>query len=621
MASRLQSGVSLATGLTCQFAKTLLAPDTRVPLHSPESAAAPASTSVAAARQPAGPEAGSAEEPASRREGLVRQLLESVVCLALAVIFFRAFVLEGYIISTGSMAPHLLGYHKRVRCPDCGTDFAFGTAFDQDVVISGMARCPNCGQDRIDVTKIPRNDGDQLLVFKYAYLNRDPRRWEVVVFLNPNNPTQAYVKRVVGLPGEAIEVLDGDVLINGRLERKPLAIQRATRIAVFDHDHPGTGEDWLPRWLADGQWSRSGRSFVLSHGADSSGGNSVSDAAPSGPGTLAAAEVAPEEAHPGGETSTESADEWNWCHYLHWPRRVDRPGQDESLDPVEVTPNPISDRYGYNRIVGSRGEFSVHDLMWSGRVRLGKTGQFSVVIHNRNRWGVCILDVERARLDAWVVPPGQLDLPFDDPSFRPHASVPLRGEWMTPEVELEVSCFDYQLCISVNGQPLIEQPFETAAQIPGQKTPSPLQTREPDTVAGFRPGDAPASTGPIEQTAGFRATDEETAPPSRIHFGGRNGTFAVKKLTIFRDVFYTSTQGSHAVGRPYRLGDDEFFFLGDNSPVSLDSRGWRDPVVPRRLIVGQPLIVHLPSRPGRIRIGDSEWFFRVPDFSRIRYIR
>ena len=68
------------------------------------------------------------------------------------------------------------------------------------------------------------------------------------------------------------------------------------------------------------------------------------------------------------------------------------------------------------------------------------------------------------------------------------------------------------------------------------------------------------------------------------------------------------------------MGDDEFFFLGDNSPVSLDSRGWRAPVVPRHLIVGKPIVVHLPSKPGRIRIGGREWFFRVPDFSRIRYI-
>ena len=591
-----------------------------MPLSQPESPARLPFPAVDAA--PGNLQGEEVSQAPGRRESLARQLLESVTCLAMAVIFFRAFILEGYIISTGSMAPHLLGYHKRIQCPDCEYQFTFGTAFDQAVPRSQFARCPNCGQNHIDVSKIPRNDGDQLLVFKYAYLNRDPLRWEIVVFLNPNNPTQAYVKRVTGLPGESIEVLDGDVLINGRLSRKPISIQRATRIAVFDHDHPAKSDDWLPRWLADGQWSRSGRSFMLGpespdeETADEEA--SASTASFAGPrGLLAAAETPPE--RPFVSTPAEETGDWNWCHYLHWPRHVDRQAvKDGSTEPTEVAPAPISDRYGYNRVSGSRGKYTVHDLMWNGQVQLGKTGQFSVVVHNRDRWGVCILDVDRARLDAWVVTDEQLDRPFDDPTFKPHSSIPLRGEWMTPEVDLEVSCFDYQLCVAINGHSLIEQPFETAGIIPQQKPSS--QSSEPDTVAGFRPGDV-STTGAIEQTVAFRHTSNEDTTPSRVHFGGRKGTFLVRDLTIFRDVHYTSSQGSHAVGQPYSLGDDEFFFLGDNSPVSLDSRGWRDPVVPRHLIVGKPIVVHLPSKPGRIRIGGREWFFRVPDFSRIRYIR
>ncbi|MDG2358741.1 MAG: hypothetical protein P8M20_03715, partial [Planctomycetaceae bacterium] len=116
--------------------------------------------------------------------GLFRQIVESLACLAVAVIVFRAFLLEGYIISTGSMAPSLLGYHKQVVCPDCKYEFAFGVAFDRPTMApSQMATCPNCGQGAIDLTKVPQNDGDQLLVNKYAYLFDDPNRWEVVVFL------------------------------------------------------------------------------------------------------------------------------------------------------------------------------------------------------------------------------------------------------------------------------------------------------------------------------------------------------------------------------------------------------------------------------------------------------
>jgi hypothetical protein len=61
--------------------------------------------------------------------------------------------------------------------------------------------------------------------------------------------------------------------------------------------------------------------------------------------------------------------------------------------------------------------------------------------------------------------------------------------------------------------------------------------------------------------------------------------------------------------------------LGDNSPVSSDSRCWPDGAVPERLLLGKPFVVHLPSRPGKLRIGDRMAYFRLPDFERMRPIR
>jgi hypothetical protein len=61
--------------------------------------------------------------------------------------------------------------------------------------------------------------------------------------------------------------------------------------------------------------------------------------------------------------------------------------------------------------------------------------------------------------------------------------------------------------------------------------------------------------------------------------------------------------------------------LGDNSPVSLDSRAWSEPAVPRSLLVGRPFVVHLPSRPLSLGLGGREVVLRVPDLSRVRYIR
>ena len=57
--------------------------------------------------------------------------------------------------------------------------------------------------------------GDYLLVNKMAYRNSLPERGDVVVFRSPPNRRQAYIKRVVGLPGDTVAVRGGEVYVNG----------------------------------------------------------------------------------------------------------------------------------------------------------------------------------------------------------------------------------------------------------------------------------------------------------------------------------------------------------------------------------------------------------------------
>lgn len=58
--------------------------------------------------------------------------------------------------------------------------------------------------------------GDRILVGKFAYRLWEIRRGDIVVFRYPLNPNKDFVKRVVGLPGERIEMKDGLVRINGQ---------------------------------------------------------------------------------------------------------------------------------------------------------------------------------------------------------------------------------------------------------------------------------------------------------------------------------------------------------------------------------------------------------------------
>ena len=148
-------------------------------------------------------------QPAPRKKprGSLRGFIDTLVVLYVAVILFRTFEVEGYIISTGSMAPDLLGFHKRVVCPACGYEFAHGIPVDETGTTAdtiddlahegpGQVRCPNCGEDRIDIREVPPNHGDQLLVLKNVYEFRDPWRFEVVVLKSPSRPTP-FVKRIV----------------------------------------------------------------------------------------------------------------------------------------------------------------------------------------------------------------------------------------------------------------------------------------------------------------------------------------------------------------------------------------------------------------------------------------
>ena len=200
------------------------------------------------------------EAATPHRESGLRYVIESLVSLALAVCLVRSFVVEGYIISTGSMAPYLLGFHKQVVCPDCRQPFAVGVPVDSEAETNGPVACPNCGQVHIDLSFVPRNEGDQLLVQKFAYLFRRPKRWEVVVFQNPNQPTQAYVKRVIGLPDEEIQVRAGDLWVNGELARKNLAEQRSTRMVVSSLKYQSKNREEL-RWQMGSGWKTTSDGF------------------------------------------------------------------------------------------------------------------------------------------------------------------------------------------------------------------------------------------------------------------------------------------------------------------------------------------------------------------------
>jgi hypothetical protein len=140
------------------------------------------------------------------------------------------------------------------------------------------------------------------------------------------------------------------------------------------------------------------------------------------------------------------------------------------------------------------------------------------------------------------------------------------------------STFDQHLVLAVNGEPLLESAL-------------------PDAGPALNP-------------------DARRSPEARI--GASNLRVSLSHVKLYRDIYYTPPDNPVA---EYQLGRGEYFVLGDNSPVSIDSRHWDRPGVPLEALIGKPLLVHLPSRPGTLTWGGQSRRIRVPDISRIRYIR
>lgn len=525
---------------------------------------------------------------------MARQVVEFFVCLSIAVMLFKAFLIEGYVITTGSMAPTLRGAHKQITCPSCRHEFPIGISNGQ---VPARAICPNCEESGIATEPELANDGDQVLVYKSAYNFRWPRRWEVSVFRNPNDTTEAYVKRVVGLPGERIQVRRGDVYVNGQISRKPLSVQRGMRMLVHDLAHQPAAEDsadWQPRWLGDQPWWQ-----------------------PRGSGF--AVDTRPEKDRPAQNA---------WLTYRHWIRRGgkyvtrlklglwpnDSTPPTLTSDPVyydetkqelvcrgamseetrerlrEMSRNPkfqaiieqlyteshiapLTDFYAYNRQLPGNGDSAiVRDLMVATRIDF-KAGQGELRIEMGD--GVdaytCVFDTRQQQIR--LHPRG---------STAPVRTAPLPSRFLQDTVLLEMSLFDRQVLCALDGE-LIFEPWELPLVPPGRSVP-----RRQVRIGAFG---------------------------IRLH---------VVSLELYRDVYYTADGGGET--RSWELHNtperQEFFVLGDNSPISVDSRLWRAGVVlTPQLLMGKPFMVHLPVRTAAWKWGAWQSRLRVPDFSRIRYIR
>ncbi|MBN2021220.1 MAG: hypothetical protein JW809_00360 [Pirellulales bacterium] len=422
-------------------------------------------------------------------------------------------------VSGGSMAETILGPHRVIVCRDCGRRFRCDT---RDAHPGRPATCPNCGFGRNPAADARELPGDRILMDRATWRVFPPTRWEVAAFRDPRAPGRIAVKRIVGLPGESVEIRRGDVFIDGRIQRKPLARQRAMAVLVHDADHPSRAPDapesrWRPE-PADVPWGSAGGRF----------------------------------AHP----ARPDAKRVDWLVYHHAIRLGDC-----------FSAGPVTDDDTYNLARPRRAEevSTVTDLLLGFEVRR-HYGRGRLLVRATDGGEVFEVGIDPGR-ERFEVLRGGRPIPVAE------GSLPGLG----PTFLVEVSLFDAALTLAIDGREVASVAYE----------PNPKR----------RPDDRPWALGAKE-------------------LGVELGS-----VRVYRDVYYTHPLGPlarWAVDRPVALGPDEFFVLGDNSPISEDSRTWPDgPGLDAKFLIGKPLAVHIPSDEARL----GPWHIRVPAVGRIRYIR
>jgi signal peptidase I len=580
--------------------------------------------------EPTKPAAPQEAEPAQQTGG-VKDTIESILVAFILAFIFRAFVVEAFVIPTGSMAPTLLGAHMRFRCADCGYEFTVNYsaprsdsddvnipkyAETQDVQTDAMGRkrlvirpkvvaayCPNCGfrigdeelADPKHEVGIPAKGitgpavhyGDRILVLKYQYIFQPPQRWDVVVFKAPPDPelwhySQNYIKRLVGRPGETLLILDGDVYASQgstdidafKICPKPPAVQEALWRVVYDNDyHPQGLLRHETRSEPAHKWVQPWMPVTDNEGWDLTGGPSNGRIFrfnnPAGAGTLTFNPQVDPEKH----ALTD------WLAY------------DVATDQDRVSRmDYVSRGGGENNVSDLKLELYYKKTAGSGPLRMSMSKQDRTFIAEVSDNSVRLLSRTANSAEAQI---GQ-------PATLPATTGPRHVELLNA---------DYRVTIRIDGS-------EVIATTPADYHPDPRKLME-----AYQTGQA--------------------MPPPTVQIAAEKQTCELSHIKLWRDVYYINRPNSGlnwAIPEnfPNKLihlasekGKEEYFVLGDNSIISGDARYWNQPInlpnedlvvesgrVPERFMLGKAFFVYWPAgyRPFRDAPG------MIPDFGDMRFI-
>ncbi|MEZ6243916.1 MAG: S26 family signal peptidase [Phycisphaerales bacterium] len=534
----------------------------------------------------------------------VKETLTSVMIAFIMAFVFRGFVIEGFLIPTGSMAPTLLGKHMRFLGPDTGYDFEVGPWDYADprtgqipLSIQGAnASAPIRPMDPMthkewDATKVPLRAGDRVFVLKYLPVLFEPSRWDVVVFKNPGTE-ENYIKRLVGLPSEQLAIVDGDIFTrptsvitgdprgaqawaedNWSIQRKPERVQRAMFQLLFDSIYTppsagAVGSNYRAPWRGEGDWS--GVNNSVSYRKNGSGAASLD-----------------------WRTEDHPITDWAAYNVSRLGRNAEFPAPDVAMS-FGIQPDPGAAPITITAVLDATGfEFRAEYDAGAGRVTMKMRPQ---------------------------------DAPDSDPwrTIVDDAQVPkLVADGAATTVEFWHA--DQALYFFIDGK-LVAGGRERGAY---ELTPA----ERMQAATGHDLGDLLRRfPDPNDSILG----EPSTYQPTTLHWEFTGGPFTLHRVALKRDIYYQHhpsepTRGANPM-LPVVLNNTQYFMCGDNSPSSLDSRLWQpgagrgapDPwiadqvddtlgVVHKDLLIGKAFVVYFPAPLRETKVP-------IPDVGRMRWI-
>ncbi len=110
------------------------------------------------------------------------------------------------------------------------------------------------------------HNGEYLIVNKLAYRLGEYERGDVIVFKYPNDPSKDYIKRVIGLPGDTVEIRGGELFVNDKQIEEPYKHMPNVRDeppTVVDAGHLYVMGDNRPASSDTRSWGQLGQNFVI----------------------------------------------------------------------------------------------------------------------------------------------------------------------------------------------------------------------------------------------------------------------------------------------------------------------------------------------------------------------